>query len=81
MGTSTQVTRDGSTVQGALMNRCESEPGRWMLGESPGTCFHTPKEALPDPPGAVQVTWGALMVHVGGGWVALDEFLVKNDPG
>ncbi|XP_023579617.1 uncharacterized protein LOC101580262 [Octodon degus] len=28
-----------------------------------------------------QVARGALMVRVGGGWVALDEFLVKNDPG
>lgn len=25
--------------------------------------------------------YGSLMVRVGGGWVALDEFLVKNDPG
>ncbi|XP_035887532.1 microtubule-actin cross-linking factor 1-like isoform X1 [Phyllostomus discolor] len=24
---------------------------------------------------------GSLMVRVGGGWVALDEYLVKNDPG
>ena len=23
---------------------------------------------------------GAMMVRVGGGWAALDEFLVKNDP-
>ncbi|XP_007954312.2 epiplakin [Orycteropus afer afer] len=28
-----------------------------------------------------QVGQGALMVRVGGGWVALDEFLVKNEPG
>uniref|UniRef100_A0A8C0XIV1 GAR domain-containing protein n=1 Tax=Castor canadensis TaxID=51338 RepID=A0A8C0XIV1_CASCN len=27
------------------------------------------------------VSYGSLMVRVGGGWVALDEFLVKNDPG
>ncbi|KFO30646.1 Epiplakin [Fukomys damarensis] len=27
-----------------------------------------------------QVARGTLMVRVGGGWVALDEFLVKNDP-
>ncbi|XP_035887533.1 microtubule-actin cross-linking factor 1-like isoform X2 [Phyllostomus discolor] len=28
-----------------------------------------------------QVPRGSLMVRVGGGWVALDEYLVKNDPG
>ncbi|KAB0393014.1 hypothetical protein E2I00_010728, partial [Balaenoptera physalus] len=31
-------------------------------------------------PVPVQVSRGALMVRVGGGWVALDEYLVENDP-
>lgn len=38
-------------------------------------------EAWPPPaPVPAQVSPGALMVRVGGGWVALDEHLVKNDP-
>ncbi|KAB1258008.1 Microtubule-actin cross-linking factor 1; isoforms 1/2/3/5 [Camelus dromedarius] len=32
-------------------------------------------------PSDLQVSRGALMVRVGGGWVALDEYLVKYDPG
>ncbi|XP_072806063.1 uncharacterized protein [Vicugna pacos] len=35
----------------------------------------------PPPPVPAQVSRGALMVRVGGGWVALDEYLVKYDPG
>ncbi|XP_007166993.2 uncharacterized protein LOC103004914 [Balaenoptera acutorostrata] len=37
---------------------------------------------LPGPPAPVpaQVSRGALTVRVGGGWVALDEYLVENDP-
>ncbi len=28
----------------------------------------------------VRILRSSLMVRVGGGWTALDEFLVKNDP-
>merc|ERR1719264_43665 len=28
----------------------------------------------------VRILWSTVMVRVGGGWCALDEFLVKNDP-
>lgn len=28
----------------------------------------------------VRILRSTIMVRVGGGWVALDEFLVKNDP-
>ncbi|XP_021106330.1 uncharacterized protein LOC101709785 isoform X2 [Heterocephalus glaber] len=44
---------------------------------------HTGCQRWVHSPGSLgeQVARGALMVRVGGGWVALDEFLVKNDPG
>uniref|UniRef100_A0A8C2W0K7 Uncharacterized LOC102023873 n=1 Tax=Chinchilla lanigera TaxID=34839 RepID=A0A8C2W0K7_CHILA len=72
--------QDGSTIQRTLVNRCEFGPGGWVLGQSPGL-VSVPTGGLTRPSWAVQVARGALMVRVGGGWVALDEFLVKNDPG
>ncbi|XP_036904865.1 uncharacterized protein LOC118988861 [Sturnira hondurensis] len=69
----------------------------WHLGSSEASSSHTAwpvwgtcTERSPQMPrgqpsilGAspVQVSRSSLMVRVGGGWVALDEYLVKNDPG
>lgn len=71
---SPQMSAGQPSILGASVSRCERGPGGCAEDRAVGTDPST----IPLP---VQVSRSSLMVRVGGGWVALDEYLVKNDPG
>ncbi|KAL1767377.1 Growth-arrest-specific 2 domain containing [Sigmodon hispidus] len=88
--------RDGQGWSGYTWGRCGPEhkhptmlePGLPSGQKQPHNMIRTRNMEGTSPAVArsrsrVQGAWaarGALMVRVGGGWAALDEFLVKNDP-